>query len=44
VTAVEETRLLVLGWQLVHSLAQASPTVGEVLENAAKSRLRPARA
>jgi len=44
VTAVEETRLLVLGWQLVHRLAQTSPDVAAVLEWAAKSRLRPARA
>jgi aromatic-L-amino-acid/L-tryptophan decarboxylase len=44
VTAVEETRLLVLDWQLVQRLAQASPAVGELLEHAAKARLRPARA
>jgi glutamate/tyrosine decarboxylase-like PLP-dependent enzyme len=44
VTAVEETRLLVLGWQLVHRLAQASPDVSATLERTAKARLRPARA
>jgi len=43
VTAVEETRLLVLGWQLVHRLAQI-PEVAELLDHAAKARLRPARA
>jgi glutamate/tyrosine decarboxylase-like PLP-dependent enzyme len=43
VTAVEETRLLVLGWELVHRLAR-TPAVAELLEHAAKSRLRPARA
>jgi CRP-like cAMP-binding protein len=43
VTAVEETRLLVLGWQLVHGLAR-TPAVAELLEHTAKARLRPARA
>ena len=36
-------RLLVLGWQLVHRLAQ-TPAVAEALDYAAKARLRPARA
>jgi glutamate/tyrosine decarboxylase-like PLP-dependent enzyme len=44
VTAVEETRLLVLDWQLVHRLAQASADVAGLLEHTAKARLRPARA
>jgi hypothetical protein len=43
VTATEETRLLVLGWRLVHRLAREAPFVREALEDTAKARLRPAR-
>jgi hypothetical protein len=43
VSAVEETRLLVLDRQLVHDLVRSSPAVGDLLDDAAKSRLRPAR-
>jgi selenocysteine lyase/cysteine desulfurase len=43
VTAVEPTRLLVLGWQLVHRLAATAPGFKTALESASRERLRPAR-
>jgi hypothetical protein len=42
VAADEPTRLLVLGWQLVHRLAKAAPEFGAALERASKSRLAQA--
>jgi glutamate/tyrosine decarboxylase-like PLP-dependent enzyme len=43
VRAVEPTRLLVLGWELVHRLTAAAPAFRTTLEAASQERLRPAR-
>jgi glutamate/tyrosine decarboxylase-like PLP-dependent enzyme len=39
ITALEPTRLLVLGWELVHRLAHAAPGFKEELETASRARL-----